>query len=81
MNAGIQLQGSAVVNHVILFIIIRLPSMVLDSGIHARMTFVWHKEYFHNLKSQEKVYADGLVAHSLFMSVFGAHVTIEQRGN
>jgi len=42
MDAGIQSQGCEAVHFIILFVIMRLPSMALDSGIHARMTVVWH---------------------------------------
>ena len=43
MDAGIQSQGERsegfeTVCKIILFIIMRLPSLALDSGIHARMT-------------------------------------------
>jgi hypothetical protein len=38
MDAGIQLQGCEASLIIILFIIMLLPSMALDSGIHARMT-------------------------------------------
>jgi hypothetical protein len=37
MDAGIQSQGCETVCRIILFIIMQLPSLALDSGIHARM--------------------------------------------
>ena len=38
INAGIQSQGCEAAWKIILFIIMQLPSLALDSGIHARMT-------------------------------------------
>ena len=38
MDAGIQSQGCETARRIILFIIMQLPSLALDSGIHARMT-------------------------------------------
>jgi hypothetical protein len=38
MDAGIQSQGCETVCRIILFIIMQLPYLALDSGIHARMT-------------------------------------------
>jgi hypothetical protein len=38
MDTGIQLQGCEAMQGIILFIIIWLSSLILDSGIHARMT-------------------------------------------